>query len=132
MQFKRKMTINGKFLWKHACRLIMPIDKVIICGKSFMTEWKNSENRGSFTVYGSGSLQSFLQIKLVCFKISYRISVLGIGNEPYLLFACTSYLISCSVHGCFASVIFIVCKWRWGCTHFKLYVFQYFGIKQSS
>ena len=39
-------------------------------------------------------------------------------NGPYSLLVRASYFISCSVYARSTSVIFIVCKWRWGCRYF--------------
>ena len=39
-------------------------------------------------------------------------------NGPYSLLVRASYFISCSVYSRSTSVIFIVCKWRWGCRYF--------------
>ena len=39
-------------------------------------------------------------------------------NGPYSLLIRASDFISCSVYARSTSVIFIVCKWRWGCGYF--------------
>ena len=39
-------------------------------------------------------------------------------NGPYSLLVRASYFISYSVYTRSTSVIFIVCKWRWGCRYF--------------
>ena len=39
-------------------------------------------------------------------------------NGPYSLLVRASYFISCSVYTRSTSVIFVVCKWRWGCRYF--------------
>ena len=39
-------------------------------------------------------------------------------NGPYSLLVRASYFISCFVYARSTSVIFIVCKWRWGCRYF--------------
>ena len=43
---------------------------------------------------------------------------LPLANGPYSLLVRASYFISCSVYARSTSVIFIVCKWRWGCRYF--------------
>ena len=44
----------------------------------------------------------------------------SIYNGPYSLLVRASYFISCSVYARSTSVIFIVCKWRWGCRYFLI------------
>ena len=39
-------------------------------------------------------------------------------NVSYSLLVRASYFISCSVYAQSTSVIFIVCKWHWGCGYF--------------
>ena len=39
-------------------------------------------------------------------------------NGPYSLLIRASYFFSCSIYSLSTSIIFIVCKWRWGCRHF--------------
>ena len=41
-----------------------------------------------------------------------------LSNGPYSLLVRASYFISYSVYARSTSVIFIVCKWRWGCRYF--------------
>ena len=41
-----------------------------------------------------------------------------VTNGPYSLLVRVSYFISYSVYARSTFVIFIVCKWRWGCRYF--------------
>ena len=55
-----------------------------------------------------------------------------VGNGPYSLLVRASYFISCSVYARSTSVIFIVCKWRWGCRYFLTSHISMLVVKRSA
>ena len=62
-------------------------------------------------------LQPAIDVANISFANNYGKELLY-TNGPYSLLVRASYFISYSVYARSTSVIFIVCKWRWGCRYF--------------
>ena len=65
------------------------------------------------------SMCASVHVMHVCVHVhAYACAHVYVYNGPYSLLVCGSCFISCSIYAQSTSVIFIVCKWRWGCRYF--------------